>query len=298
MFSFVEAFVKDAHFGGGFLRVKKDDDNDQEEMDEDGKPKKTRDQIIAELILASKQRKFEKAKESDENYEKIVNLDNEFKSMEFKNLLNQLQIPKKPKRDEMTPEQLLASIRAEETATVPLPPTTAKPEEPKAPEKKDQDKVDYDRLVKELQFETKRARPADIPKTDNQQIEDDIEELKATLMEIDDLSEPLKANLEKILQNVIEAKGGEKLQLPDVLSTLIGFFLNQVEYNEGSGKVSVLSNSFKSLCDVILPHMHSLLAGNAVGCTKRYLEHIVQGREEFKKRRGRPIAAQTVRFSS
>ena len=290
--------MSDAHFGGGFLRVKKnDDDGDQEEMDEEGKPKKTRDQIIAELILASKQRKFEKAKETDENYEKIVNLDNEFKSMEFKNLLNQLQVPKKPKRDEMTAEQLLASIRAEEApppTSQPAPQQPSKPLEPKTVEKKEEDKVDYDRLVKELQFETKRARPADIPKTDNQQIEDDIEELKATLTEISDLSEPLKANLEKILQTVIEAKGGEKLQLPDVLSTLIGFFLNQVEYNEGSGKVSILSNSFKSLCDVILPHMHSLLAGNGVGCTKRYLEHIVQGREEFRKRKGRPVAAQTV----
>ncbi|CAG7729154.1 unnamed protein product [Allacma fusca] len=300
-----EAFVGDANFGGGFLRVKPDQEIESEQEEtEDGNVnrRKSRDEIIAELILASKKRKFEKAKESDENYEKIQDLDAEFKTVEFKNLLNQLQAPKKPPKGSLSAEELLAKIREENnmpsTNVIENAKTVAKSQENEKPDKIPE-KVDYDRLVRELQFEKKKARPSDLPQLGVEQIQTDREDLLEQLKDTG-LSEELKAKLEKILNGVFEAKGGDKTQLPDVLSGLIGFFLKNLQYygnvneEEPGQKISVFSNNFKDFCDVLIPPMYSLFVANTVGCTKRFLEHLTQAQEEFQKTKSRPLNLQSI----
>ena len=113
---------------------------DTDEVDDDDQ--KSRKDIIAELILNSKMRKMEKAKEADENYELVTKLDQEFKSPDFRNLLN--------------------FVRKEGTESREV--TTKK--------------EDYDKIVRELQFEAKTGLAANRLKTEEEIHEEELVKLK------------------------------------------------------------------------------------------------------------------------
>lgn len=110
-----------------------------EDDDMDGK---SRGDIIAELILNSKKRKMEKAKEADENYELVTKLDQEFKSPDFRNLLTFV------KKDGDVKE---------------------------APVQK---KEDYDKIVRELHFEAKTGQAANRLKTEDEIQDEELNKLR------------------------------------------------------------------------------------------------------------------------
>lgn len=142
MLKIAEEFVSDAHFGGGdFLKVKSTPDD---AVDED--TGKSRKDIIAELILNSKKRKMEKAKEADESYELVSKLDQEFKTPDFRSLLTFMG---KDKRD-------------------------TKDKEPEPQPKKE----DYDKLVRELHFEAKTGLASNRLKTEQEVQEEELLKLQ------------------------------------------------------------------------------------------------------------------------
>jgi nucleolar protein 14 len=120
------------------MKIKQGDPRDDVELDSSGQPK-THKQIIHELIMASKQKKFEKSKEADENYELVCKLDDEFKDPEIRNLL------------------LLGGAKEKKGGS---------DERPKEPASAPKERVEYDTIVRELQFETKTGRASDRLKTD------------------------------------------------------------------------------------------------------------------------------------
>lgn len=135
--SSTEEFVSDAHFAGDFLKVKS---KSADEVDED--EGKSRGDIIAELILNSKKRKMEKAKEADENYELVSKLDQEFKNPDFRNLLT--------------------FMKKDSTETKEAPPK----------------KEDYDKIVRELHFETKTGLASNRLKTEEEIQDEELQKLK------------------------------------------------------------------------------------------------------------------------
>lgn len=137
IFTFTEEFVSDAHFAGDFLKVKS---KSAEEVDED--EGKSRGDIIAELILNSKKRKMEKAKEADENYELVTKLDQEFKNPDFRSLLTFM------KKDSAETKE--------------------------APPKKE----DYDKIVRELHFEAKTGLASNRLKTEEEIQDEELQKLK------------------------------------------------------------------------------------------------------------------------
>jgi len=117
-----EEFVSEANFGG-FMKRKSVSQEDEEDA-----PEKSRAEIVAELILASKQRKGKKSAEEAALYEKIHQLDESLKDQSTKSLLEELRIKSK----------------------VPPPPVTTQSA--------------YDRSLKELMFE-KRGQASERLKT-------------------------------------------------------------------------------------------------------------------------------------
>ncbi|CAL8070337.1 unnamed protein product [Orchesella dallaii] len=134
-----EEFVSDAHFSGGLLKLKSKPEG-EEGQDEDDQ--KSRKDIIAELILNSKMRKMEKAKEADENYELVSKLDQEFKTQEFRNLLTFVGGKSEKKVD--------------------------------APPKKE----DYDKIVRELHYESKTGLASNRLKTEDEIQDEELTKLK------------------------------------------------------------------------------------------------------------------------
>lgn len=142
-------FVSDANFGG-FMRIKKQEEEEPNEEDfkADGQPKSHKE-IIHELIMASKQKKYEKAKEADENYELVCKLDEDFKNPDIKSLLFGVAKDKPPQEKSIPP------------------PSSAPTSE-----------TEYDKLVKELQFETKTGKAAERLKTEDEVADETKEKLE------------------------------------------------------------------------------------------------------------------------
>lgn len=118
---------------------------DEDDLDEDGKPKSHK-QIIQELIAESKRKKYEKAKEADENYELVCKLDDEFKNPDIRGLL------------------LMSGKNKVNEESVPAP--------------KPDDNEEYDKLVKALQFETKTGRATDRLKTEDELAQEEKDKLE------------------------------------------------------------------------------------------------------------------------
>jgi len=118
----------------------------KETVDEEPMTEKSRKEIIDELILNSKKKKFEKAKESEENFQLISQLDEDFKSADIRNMLfgkaNAPDLPKAVSSETQTPSS-----------------------DPKY--------VDYDKLVKDLHMEAKielpRPKPAKVVEESDEQ---------------------------------------------------------------------------------------------------------------------------------
>jgi nucleolar protein 14 len=113
------------------IKPKSDQETQDSDFNEDGT--KSHKQIIQELILESKRKRFEKSKEADENYELVCKLDDDFKNPDIRNLL-------------------LMGGKDKRLTEVNQPPQ----------------KGEYDHLVKELQFETKTGRATDRLKTEDE----------------------------------------------------------------------------------------------------------------------------------
>lgn len=133
--------MSDAHFAGDFLKIKSQNEDDEEMTTEDGP--QSRKNFIDELILNSKKRKLEKAKEADENYELVSKLDSEFKSPDFRNLLTFVRKEGAPEVKELPPK-----------------------------------KEEYDKLVRELQFEAKTGLASNRLKTEEEVEEEEVLKLK------------------------------------------------------------------------------------------------------------------------
>lgn len=131
------------------MKIKKPSEQEPEEyeLNDDGQPKSHK-QIIQELIMESKKKRFEKAKEADENYELVCKLDDDFKNPDIRNLL------------------LLGGGSKDK-----------KPRESKEPPPIEE-KEDYDKIVKELQFEAKTGNATDRLKTEDELVQEEKEKLE------------------------------------------------------------------------------------------------------------------------
>jgi len=148
------------------MKIKPPDPNDIE-LDSSGQPKSHK-QIIQELILASKQKKYEKAKEADENYELVCKLDDEFKDPDIRNLL------------------LLGGKKSTSDS------------KPKDAPSISGEKEEYDKIVRELQFEAKAGRASDRLKT----------ELEVSTEEKEKLEQLEKDRLKRM--HMVETDGGAR----------------------------------------------------------------------------------------
>jgi len=264
--------VNVANFGG-FMKMKSksgDEKHTLDEFNDDGTPK-SREQIIAQMILESKKRKFEKAKEMDENFELINELDTTLKDPEFKSLL--LTAPTKKE------EMLGMLVRKPEKST----PVISEPKPVQEP---------YDRLVRELQFATKfdgeKARVTtevvDAQDAHLLYVGEDYKKFEETVLQScviryvetsddsgtsQEFPEINEGELNSILTRVIKYyKATEKSKLINLCKHLLEFITVWADYPEG------LHFVIQDHLDWIVTHFHTMLLTDPTACSTIFLNHI------------------------
>ncbi|KAF9514135.1 hypothetical protein BS47DRAFT_1343462 [Hydnum rufescens UP504] len=149
--------VKQVHFGGF-------KDEDAEDEDEDGQPprKKTKAEVMAEVMAKSKEYKYQRQLAKEQDDEVRGEMDREFNS--FRDLLFGQKIDPSSSGSNAVP---LGKRNTNGSAsTLPSDPSNVDDENPSGSAPAD-DELDYDQTVRQLAFD-KRAKPTDRTKTEEE----------------------------------------------------------------------------------------------------------------------------------